>query len=138
MSNDPTDVQSAALKELGLSDPDIEAFMQGRILAYSLPTQSEPGIAIIQKMATRLRSGIYIINDPGGGLKTFGRFRRRSHSVAKLFGLYELELFGAAVTNEKLEATLLRQGFISRDIVCPDELGDDGNVVVLSRVYRIR
>ena len=44
---------------------------------YELPTETEPGIALVQKVGTRLRSGIVAVNDPGGGVKTLGQFRAR-------------------------------------------------------------
>ena len=137
MSRLATAAQRAALEELGLGEPEILAFMEGRVVVYYLPTESEPGIAVIQKSGMRLRSGIVVINDPGGGVKTLLRFRGRSRAVAKLFCLAELELFGAAVVNEKLESILLAQGFVRDQVVCPDELGDDGNIDILTKLFAV-
>ena len=110
MSIPPTPAQSAALKDLGLTEGDITAFLEGKFVVYYLPTGSDPAIALIQKSGARLRSGIYVIRDPGGGVKTLARFRGQSRKVAKLFCLNELELFGVAVTNEKLETMLALSG----------------------------
>jgi hypothetical protein len=135
--NEATRAQSAALQELGLSEHHIAAFLEGRAAVYYLPTESEPGIAIIQKWGARLRSGIVVINDPGGGVKTLLRFRQRSRTVARTFHLAELELFGAAVINDKLESILLNNGFARDRIVCPDELGNDGNIDILAKVFAV-
>jgi hypothetical protein len=53
------------------------------------------------------------------------------------FGLTELELFGAAITNDELREILLRQGYQTRTEQCPDELGG-GTVEILTRVYPVR
>ena len=137
MSRLATAAQYAALQELGLGEPEIVAFMEGRVVVYYLPTESEPGIAVIQKSGARLRSGIVVINDPGGGVKTLLRFRERSRAIAKLFRLAELELFGAAVVNDKLESILLAKGFVRDQVVCPDELGDDGNIDILTKLFAV-
>ncbi len=55
MSNYCTPAQRGALQELGLSGEDIAAFVEGGMVVYYLPTESEPGIAMVQKSGTRLR-----------------------------------------------------------------------------------
>jgi hypothetical protein len=92
----PTPEQENALVALGVNKEQISALLSGRAVVYSLPTEGDPGIAIVQIIGSRLRSGVVAIKDPGGGLKTLARFRGRSNSVARLLSLTELELFGAA------------------------------------------
>ncbi len=133
----PTPEQVRALLDLGVSEEQITDFLSGRPVVYSLPTESEPGIAIVQAVGSRLRSGIVAIKDLGGGVKMLARFRGRSHRVAAHFGLTEVELFGAAVTNRELRELLLRQGYQSQTEPCPDDLGG-GTVETLARVYPVR
>lgn len=133
----PTPEQVNVLLDLGVKFDQIPEFVGGRPVVYGLPTESEPGVAIVQMVGSRLRSGIVTIKDPGGGLKTFVRFRGRSVRVAAQFGLTELELFGAAITNDELREILLRQGYQSRTEQCPDELGG-GTVEILTRVHPVR
>ncbi len=137
MNMSATPAQCAALQDLGLTQQDIAAFLEDRVVVYYLPTESEPGIAIVQRSGSRLRSGIFVLNDPGGGVKTLFRFRGRSRAIAKAFGLAELELFGIAVINEKLERILLAHGFTRDEIVCPDELGDIGGEGILTKLFAV-
>jgi hypothetical protein len=104
---------------------------------YYFPTESEPGVAIVARTGTRLLSGVFIINDPGGGVKSLARFRARSFAVAKAFGMAEVEFFGAEVRNTKLANIVLSHGFRRKEIVCPEELGDEGNVIVLARRFTL-
>jgi hypothetical protein len=130
-----TPEQRAALVGLGLSDELIARFLRGEAVAYPLTTESEPGIAIIQRTERRLRSGIVEVRDPGGGVKTFARFRGHSRQIAALFGLAELELFGAEVINETLAEVLINQRFERKTEPCPEELGG-GEMTILSRVFK--
>ena len=132
-----TPVQRAALLELGLKEEDIAGFLEGRVIVYPFPTESEPGIAVLQKVGSRLRSGIVEVNDPGGGVKTLAQFRTRSERVAKTFQLSELELFGVAVINNQLRRMLLRRGFKIEHTDCPEELGDAGQVEIITKVFTV-
>ena len=124
-----------ALTALGLRTDQFPTFLRGEIVVYAPPTEGQPGVAVLQKTSTRLRSGIVEIADPGGGgARTFLRFRGRSQRIAALFGLAELELFGAAVVNARLEQVLLSRGFVRRTGACPDQLGG-GEMEILTRVF---
>jgi hypothetical protein len=136
MSNQCTAPQRAALLELALREEDVAAFVEGIMVVYYLPTESEPAVAVVQKSGARLRSGIVAIKDPGGGIKTLARFRGRSRAVAKAFQLRELELFGAAIINDRLELILARR-FTPAQILCPDELGDAGYLDILTKVFEV-
>jgi hypothetical protein len=131
-----TPEQRAALVALGLDEEQIARFLRGEAVAYLLATESEPGVAIIQRTPGRLRSGIVEVTDPGGGVKTFARFRGQSRRIAASFGLTELELFGAEVLNLKLSELLLNQGFERKTEPCPEALGG-GEMTILSRVFPV-
>ncbi|HVC96541.1 MAG TPA: hypothetical protein VND64_22845 [Pirellulales bacterium] len=133
---EPTSEQLQSLIELGLSPVQIPVFMRGEIVVYLLPTESSPGIAMVELAETRLRSGIVEINDPGGALKTLGRFRERSSRVAKLFGFGHLELFGAAVVNPRILKILQDHGFTTATAACPGDLGG-GMMDILYRVFDV-
>lgn len=112
-----------SLRGLGLDPSQVETFLRGEAVVYQLPTQGEAGIAMIQLAGIRLRSGIIEINDVGGGVKDFLVFRGRSEVVARALGASELELFGGAVINQKLESLLLRRGFQRGEDTVPEDLG---------------
>jgi hypothetical protein len=131
-----TPEQQAALVAVGLGEEQIARFRQGEAVAYLLATETEPGIAILQRVGSRLRSGIVEVNDPGGGVKTLARFRGQARRIAASFGLTELELFGAEVINQKLSELLLNQGFERKTEPCPEALGG-GEMTILSRVFPV-
>jgi hypothetical protein len=134
---DPTSAdQLSALLDFGVREDQIAGFFNGTAIAFLMPTESEPGIAILQLTRPRLRSGIVEITDPGGGLKTLAKFRARSFGLAKLLGLTELELFGAEVLNQKLAAILVSHGYEKKTDVCPDELGNE-MMTILARVFTV-
>jgi hypothetical protein len=125
---------SAALRDLGLDSAQREQFFAGKYVVYPLATESDPGIAVIELSGSRLSSGIIEINDIGGGLVDFLRFRRLSRAVAVAVGATELELFGGAIINTDLEQLLIRQKFERSVRSIPEELGGD-IMEVLTRVF---
>ena len=130
-----TPEQVEALFMLGLRVEQIPAFVRVEMVVYALPTEGQPGVAVIQRAGSRLRCGIVEIKDPGGGgARTLLRFRERSKRIAAAFGLSELELFGAALVNARLERMLLQQRFVRSTEACPEELGG-GEMEILTRVY---
>jgi hypothetical protein len=132
----PTDEEFHALQRLGLDPSQIEAFLRGDTVVYRLPTETDPGIAMIQWIGNRLRSGIIEINDIGGGVRDFSLFRHRSEAVARAFSANELELFGGAVINQRLESLLIRRGFQRAEDTVPKELGG-GTMEILFKVFAI-
>ncbi len=126
-----------ALRDLGLELSEIEKFSRGESVVYKLRTQSDPGIAMIEFIGDRLRSGIIEINDPGNGLKNFLRFRDRSLDLAIELGASELEIFAAVIINRRLEALLVRRGFRSYEVAVPDDLGG-GTMTILADVQAVR
>lgn len=129
--------QLRALRTLGLDRDQRRVFLSGAMSLYYFSTQSEPAIAIVQLVGSRLRSGIIDIRDVGGGVNDLVRFRTASQQVARAFGAAELELFGGAIINPRLEALLLRQGFCNATAPVPDELGG-GTIDVVTRVFPLR
>jgi hypothetical protein len=125
-----------SLRNLGLDPSQIEAFLRGDAVVYQFPTQGEAGIAMIQRTGVRLRSGIIEINDVGGGVRDFLVFRGRSEVVARTLGASELELFGGAVINQKLESLLLRRGFQRGEDTVPEDLGG-GTMEILFKVFPV-
>jgi hypothetical protein len=128
--------QQTALAEIGVPADRTADFVGGKPIAFTLATESEPGIAAIWHVPPRLSCGIVEIVDPGGGVKTFARFRGQAHRLAALLGAAELEIFGAEVLNERLKAILLRQGYEERTADCPDELGDE-KMSILARTSAV-
>ncbi len=125
-----------ALRGLGLDSAQIDGFLRNETIVYRLSTQGDPGIAMIERVGDRLRSGVIEINDPGGGRKDFMQFRARSRVVAVELGVVELEWFAAAVIYEKLEHLLRRQGFRSFNVAVPEDLGG-GMMTILSKLFAV-
>lgn len=136
-SGRPRPSQVRSLRNLGLNRTQRRDFYRGDLVVFEFPTPSSPAIAAVQILGTRLRSGIISIRDVGGGVADFGRFRRQSLDAAKAFRLTELELFGGAIINPRLEAMLLRHGFCRLTAPIPDALGG-GTMEILSRVYPVQ
>jgi hypothetical protein len=128
--------QLRALRELGLDAPQRRAFLRGEVVLYYSPTRAEPAVAVAQLVGIRLRSGMIAIRDVGGGLGVLARFRTRSHAVARACGASEVELFGAAFINQRLEALLLRQGFARATEPVPEELGG-GTMEIVTKLFPV-
>jgi hypothetical protein len=135
---DPRGVFSAAriLRQMGLERMHRRAFFQGDAVAYNLATSQGSGIGVVQLQQQRVRSGIIAITSIGAGVGELRRFRDRSQALARAIGVPEVELFGAAIINIRLEALLLRQGFAHQIDRVPDVLGG-GEMEVLSKVYAL-
>lgn len=137
MTNQPYEALEL-LSKVGLDAGQVNSFFSRVAIVYLLPTQTKPGIGLIQLIdATRLRHGIVEIDDVGGGLRSFGQFRARTMALARLLGLVEVELFAAAVINPRLERLLIRQGFIRGEEPVHEELGDDGTMETHSKWIRV-
>jgi hypothetical protein len=132
-----SDVQQAALTGLGIARENFDAFASGLFVSFEFPTESSPAIALASKGERRLRSGILVLNDPGGGYRTLARFRSRSIDLARSLALDELELFGAAVSNPDVERMLLRQSFSAMTIDIRLKSGDE-RLDVISRVFKVK
>ncbi|HEX4148285.1 MAG TPA: hypothetical protein VHY20_04820, partial [Pirellulales bacterium] len=102
-------VQHHALQLLEIEEASRDRFLTGCLVPLEFATESSPAIGLASKQGDRIRAGLLLLNDPGGGLKTLARFRSSARKVAQAFVTSELELFGAAVTNPKLRQMLLRQ-----------------------------
>jgi hypothetical protein len=135
-SGNPRLSQVRVLRDFGLVRSERKAFFRVEAVVFSFSTGAAPAIAIIQLLGNRLCSGIISIHDIGGGLRDFVRFRDQAHRVARAFHADEVELFGAAVINERLEALLLRQGFSRAIVTVPEALGG-GSMEILSRVFPV-
>jgi len=128
--------QIRALRAFGLDRGQRRAFLRDGTAVFHFPTQGEPAIAMIQWRDERLRCGIITISHVGGGFRDFSRFRDRAFAVAKAFSLAQVELFGAAVTNPRLETLLLRHGFARRTEEVPQILGG-GIMETIGRVLQV-
>ncbi len=117
--------QIAAFTALGVAAEKFLTFLQNEVVVYLFPTMSGHGIAMLQKLETRLMSGVIEINDKGGGHLSLLRFRNRSFDLARSMELAEAELFGAAIVNPEVERILAKLGFGKQTIPCPDELGNE-------------
>jgi hypothetical protein len=104
-----TPVQTQALGVFDLTPNQVLDFCNGNQVVCELQTQSQPGIAISQLADDRVRCGIFLLHDPGGGLLTLTRFKGNAVRLATAFDKNTLELFGATVLDPELER-LLRTG----------------------------
>ena len=120
--------------DLGMDPSQVVGFLRGETVVYPLRTETKPGIAMIERIGERLRSGVIEINDPGNGRKDFMRFRDRSLAIAIELGVSELELFAAAIINRRIEAMLIRRKFRRLDVTIPDDLG--GGTMSMPRTHR--
>lgn len=129
--------QRQALGSLGIDPRDFRPFMSGVLVPFEFAAEKSRGIGLACKEGHRIRSGILLLNDPGGGRKTLSWFRTASRAVAVAFRAKELELFGAAVTNPKLRNLLLRQSFVVGTISLEARLGG-GELEIISRVFSVK
>jgi hypothetical protein len=132
----PNHAQVRALRALGIDRKRRRAFVQGEVVVFDLQTEGEPGIAVIQVVGKRIRSGIISIVDVGGGVSDLTRFRGQALDVARAFAANELEIYGGAIINQRLEALLLRQGF-SRAIEAIPEMLGGGMMEIVSKVFPV-
>jgi len=131
-----TPAQLAALSAFKVSPDQLARFEAGISIACKLSTQSDEGIAVLQKVADRMRCGIFFLHDQGGGLVTLVRFRSNAMTLAREFDKEQVEVFGATVLNKKLEALLRRQGFTHASDEIPAELGG-GSWPILSKTIPV-
>jgi hypothetical protein len=129
-------VQEQAMETFALGVDQWEAFVGGVQVATDLHGVRLPIISVVQRLESRMRCGIVLIHDPGGGVDSLARFRANAVALARAFECQEVELFGAAIINDGLRQMLLRQGFEASTGDCPEELGDE-SWEILSRVYSI-
>ena len=133
---DLTDEQRKKLAAMGLPPEQVERFHLGQEVAFDFRTESAAGVALLQILAGLLRCGILEINDPGGGLLTFVRFRNNAYDLARSFGIKCVEIYGMAVINPELRELLIRQSFIPRNVPCPDDLGGGSETVeILAKTF---
>ena len=132
--------QVRTLRDLGLSLLARQAFFQGVVVAFAIPTVGgHPTIATLQWTGTRLRAGLFSVHDTSGaGIRAFAGFRGRARQTARVMGAEELEIQGIAVTNPRVEQMLLRQGFTRQTVEIPEVLGGGGTVELFSKVFRMR
>ena len=96
---DFTQDQHDKLLELGLPPDKVERFRLGGEVAYDFRTESAVGIALLQITEGLLRCGILEINDPGGGLFTFLRFRNGASCAGAVRSLGTTGLVGPCGTH---------------------------------------
>ena len=131
--------QVKALRSLGLDRAARRAFFEGKPVVGQLPTAGgDATIVTLQLGENRLTAGIFSVhNEAGGGLQAFTEFRGQARALAQGLGVDELELQGQAVINPRIEALLRRQGFESKTVDVPEDLGG-GTVDVFSKVFSVR
>ena len=125
-----------ALRGLGLSREQRRVFYNGNVAVYYFPTKTEPAIAILHWIGDRIRSGIVSIHDIGSGFSDLARWRTQSFTVARCLGAKNLELFGAAVVNPRLEALLLKHGYNRQTDTAPEVLGG-GTMEIITKVLPV-
>jgi hypothetical protein len=129
--------QRQALQDLGLDREQQKAFLQGKAVIYTFPRKTGPAIAFIQKVGSRLRSGLISLSEEGGGFEALARFRGKSRALAMTFAADQLELFGGAVINQRLEDILIRHGFTRETEPVPEALGG-GTMEILTKIFQVK
>ena len=125
--------QLRLLRAIGLRDDQAAKLAESsEFVVFQFMTEAEPGIGMLQITNLRLRCGVVYIHDEGGGIKSLLRLKQAAADIARAFGLAELEVFGAALINQRLKAVLERRGFATRVEPCPEDLGG-GTMEILSR-----
>jgi hypothetical protein len=135
----PTLSQVRALRNLGVDKAARRRFFQGEMVHGSFTTKSGASVeAFLQMQNDRLVSQLFYITSNKGATGTasraFVQFRHQSRTLARSLGLRKLELQGGSVMNPDVERFLLRQGFKSKTMPVPDELGG-GSQEVLYRLF---
>ena len=106
---------------------DLDAFYRGEMVMAEIVNPGKPTtIAFYQLKDGRLRGGIFSIsikNDPNAAIKGFSAFRSSTRQLARVLGLAEMELMGAAVVNPQVAASLERMGFEKAMEPLPEALG---------------
>lgn len=108
-------------------------------MPFSLSTTGgDPTLGFVQRTGSRLRADIVDVKDLSGfGARACLQFGERIRAVARAIGVVELEIFGVAVINPRIEAMLSRQGFVPGETMIPDAFGG-GTVPSLSKLFPVR
>jgi hypothetical protein len=130
--------QRARLAEFGFPEEQIVRFTAGLEVPFDFVWEFAKGIALVQFAEGKLRCGILSISGPGGGVQTFIRFRRLAFELGRSLKLEVVELYGMGIVNEQLREMLIRQAFIKRKVLCPEELGSGEEVEILAKVFEIQ
>jgi len=111
----------------------------GEAVPFSLSTTGgDPTLGFVQRTGRRLRAGIVDVKALSGfGARAFLQFGERIRTVARAIGAAELELFGVAVINPRIEAMLIRHGFVPGETMIPEAFGG-GTVPSLSKLFPVR
>ncbi len=125
------------LQKLGVLD--VTAFDVGSVVLYEYNIYSAKVIGYIQYDSSRLTVSILMINseDAQHGAMAFWRFYKKSQELAQIINAQELELLGIAVLNENIKTFLVKKGFKTREVIIPDELGNDGTEICYSKIIDI-
>ena len=131
-----TDDQRAALDALGIAEDRRQALLRGEATTSLFGGGASPMVIVAQLRPPRLRAGVIEINASGRGMYMLLEFRSACEDLARSFELTELELFGAAVVNARLDSVLRQHGFELAVDACPDDLGG-GTMEIRSRVFPV-
>ncbi len=129
------------LKEFGTETTGniVEDFYSGNIIQYQKTINSADITGYIKLEKQRLISSIVSIDSqsPNDGVIILRRFYKKSKELCKIAKVSELELIGIAVINREVELFLQRNGFISGEMLIPDELGNDGKATCYSKIIKV-
>jgi hypothetical protein len=132
-----TEEARVAFLKLGLSENQLPDLMAAKPVAFYLSGASKGLVAVVQIAGRRLRSGIYTIDNKGGGLRDFATFETNSRVAAFSLKMLELELMGIDVYNPLLRAALVNGGFTPTTLEVPEDLGSGFFTDVISRVEEL-
>lgn len=137
------------LRKLGVSDSDVGLFLEGKPVAFRMPTTGgSPTIGILRLHEDRLESGIsdlYISPAArsgapgvgrGAGATAIGKWRSISMELCRILGIAQVEFYGADIVNHEIVDMLVRRGFTYAIKELPESLGG-GDVEVFTKTFPV-
>ncbi len=130
--------KSEILKSLGVEDT--ATFDTGNSVWYSYQIRSAKVIGYIQSQGIYLTASIFSINsqNPQDGGPAFRRFYKASQKLATVINATKLEILAIAIINEDILEHVIDLGFTAKQVVIPEELGNNGTVECYSKIIDMR
>lgn len=132
--------KSEILKSLGVQDTT--AFDSGNLVLYKYQIRTADVYGYIQSHDACLTTSILSINSQAhpDGFRAFRKFYKASLELAKITNATQLEILGIAIINEDILQFVEKKerGFTAKQLVIPEELGNNGTVECYSKIIDMR
>jgi len=130
--------KSEILESLGVEDTT--AFDAGKIVWYKYQIRTANVIGYIQSQGANLTTSVFSINSQArpDSVRAFRFFYRTSLTLAKAINATQLEILGIAFINEALKNAVIKRSFTTKQLVIPEELGNNGTVECYSKIIDMR